>query len=116
MSKKNAFNELLDTAMATHSGLSEMVEAVSKPVTEPTLPSSIRAKHEVTVDERRALDERRNAQRGRGRSKGTRKMIAFQVPDEKVQRIEDLCYALGKTKNELYNEALDSLISKYKNI
>ena len=119
MAKKNDFNELLDTAMAQDNSLGDMMSQIdatakradNKPERNP-VPSS-RSKMVATVEQRRAVDKVRNEQRGRGKSKGARKMIAFQVPEETVDLVEDLSYALGKTKNELYNEALDNLVKKY---
>ena len=43
-------------------------------------------------------------------------MIAFKVPNDMLEGLEDLHYSTGITKNDLYNEALELLLKKYKNI
>lgn len=113
MAKKDAFGELLGTALAQDNSLSSMVESVTRPSLGSGQELPAKKATAVSADQRRAVDNARNAARGRGRSKGKRKMIAFQAPEDLVDEIENLVYALGKTKNDLYVEALENLIKKY---
>lgn len=70
----------------------------------------------ASVDEYRAVEKAQNAhRRGRGHKKSKRKPIRFEAEQNLVDMIEELHYRLGKTKNELYNEALELLVSKYAN-
>jgi hypothetical protein len=114
---KDKFTDLLDTALAGDTGLSSMLNGMTAAAPaapeRPAKPKAPAAHKAASVEQRRAVDKARNEQRGRGKSKGARRMIAFQVPEETVASLEDLCYAMGRTKNDLYNEALDSLLKKY---
>lgn len=109
MAKKNGFGELLDTALGNDSRLAGMLDEVNR----ERRSGEERMLDENKIAQRRAVDKVRNAQRGRGKRKEGRKMIAFQVPEDIADKIEELCYALGKTKNDLYNEAVASLVKKY---
>lgn len=60
-----------------------------------------------------AVEKAQNSQRGRGRTKGERVMIAFKTPVDLVEQIENIHYSTGITKNDLYQEALEDLIRKY---
>lgn len=71
---------------------------------------------EATPDQRRAVEKAQNASRGRGHKKKNRVSVHFAAPTKVVEAIDDLHYRLGKTKNELYNEALELLVGKYVNI
>lgn len=68
---------------------------------------------EVTPEQRRAVEKAQNASRGRGHKKRNRVSVHFAAPAKVVEAIDDLHYRLGRTKNELYNEALELLVSKY---
>lgn len=70
---------------------------------------------EVTPEQRRAVEKAQNASRGRGHKKRNRVSVHFAAPAKVVEAIDDLHYRLGRTKNELYNEALELLVSKYVN-
>lgn len=66
-----------------------------------------------TARQIKAVEQAQNSQRGRGRSKGERVMIAFKTPVDIVEQIENIHYETGITKNDLYQEALEDLIRKY---
>lgn len=78
-----------------------------------------KAKKEVYVaseDERRAVEKAQNAnRRGRGHKKRKRVPIHFEADEQLVSIVEELHFQLGRTKNELYNEALGLLVGKYEN-
>lgn len=124
MSERKAFKDLLDTALAKEGGLGGMLEKVA-PI--PSSPDAVAADESVkeeapaknssvTPEQRRAVDDARNASRGRGHKKESRKMVAFHVPETIIERVDTLCYALGRSKNDLYNEALELLVRKYRNV
>lgn len=121
MAKKDkVFSELLDTALGKETRFSEMVTTANEVVIKAPSPTSD-AKPEVkqyqpTKEQQRAIEKAQNSQRGRGKTKGARTMIAFKVPNDMLERLEDLHYSTGITKNDLYNEALELLLKKYKNI
>ena len=71
----------------------------------------------ASEDERRAVERAQNAHRcGRGRKKSKRVPIRFEAEQELVAAIEKFHFRLGKTKNELYNEALGLLVAKLCNM
>ena len=120
---KKGFGELLDTALGNDNRLAGMLQEIGpgkgpadEPVKAAPVPRATRRPKQVTVAQRKAVEEVRNAQRGRGKKKEGRKMIAFQVSEALAERVEDLTFALGKTKNDLYNEAIEDLVEKYKNL
>lgn len=70
---------------------------------------------DATPEQRRAVEEAQNAsRRGRGRKKGKRIPIHFEASKSTVDAINELHFVLGKTKNDLYNEALELLLAHYR--
>ena len=119
MAKKKGFGELLDTALGNDNRLAGMLQDVGpakETVKAAPVPRASGSQKPVSVAQRKAVEEVRNAQRGRGKKKEGRKMIAFEVSETLADRVEDLTFALGKTKNDLYNEAIEDLVEKYKNL
>ncbi len=85
--------------------------------TKKTAPRKKKEKKETyvaSVDQRRAVEKAQNAsRRGRGHKKGKRTPIHFVAEQMLVTQIEEIHFRLGKTKNELYNEALKLLVQRY---
>ena len=70
--------------------------------------------YETSEEERRLVKKAQNTYRlGRGDKKGVRMQISFEAEQNIVTAVDELHLRLGKTKNELYNEALELLLSKY---
>ena len=119
MAKKDkAFNDLLDTALGIETSFSDMISTANEVVLKtPAHAAAVPAARPTpTKEQKKAIEEAQNSQRGRGKKKGERTMIAFKVPNDMLERLEDLHYSTGITKNDLYNEALELLLKKYKNI
>lgn len=119
MAKKDkAFNDLLDTALGMETSFSDMISTANEVVIKTPAPAAVPAvkRNAPTKEQKRTIAEAQNSQRGRGKKKGERTMIAFKVPNDMLERLEDLHYSTGITKNDLYNEALELLLKKYKNI
>lgn len=116
MSKKDkAFNDLLDSALGKDNSFASLVSGATQESS--VLPSKkAEVSNQVTPAQRRAVAQAQNSQRGRGKTKGARTMIAFKVPDSTIEALDNLHYSTGITKNDLYNEALELLLEKYKNI
>lgn len=71
----------------------------------------------ASADERRAVERAQNANRlGRGHRKRKRVPIHFEADEQLVSIVGELHFKLGRTKNELYNEALGLLVEKYENM
>lgn len=76
-----------------------------------------RQKVKPTIEQIKAVKASQNETRGlKGKPKGKRTLVGFHVSDDIIARIEDLTFLTGKSKNALYNEALDLLLKKYRNM
>lgn len=65
-----------------------------------------------TIEQMRAVEAAQNAHRGRGPKQG-RKPVRFEADAQLIDELEELHFRFGKTKHDLYNEALRLLIRKY---
>ena len=71
---------------------------------------------EPTPEEKKALDDKRNAQRGRkaaGEAPANYKRVGFICDMEILTKFEAIPYKTGKLKKELFEEALMYIIEKY---
>ncbi len=94
-------------------GLDEDPEKENKPQT----PQKTKSKFTPTLEQKRAVDEARNARRGRPKKKKTRvksKPVHFDADEALLDNFTELHYRLGRTKHDLFVEALQLLIEKYK--
>ena len=78
-----------------------------------------RGESTVTVEQLQAVEQAQNARRGRPRKSAPKKPepkrgVRVEVPESRVREVEELHYRLGRTKHELYNEAICLLLEKYK--
>lgn len=72
---------------------------------------------EPTLEQRRAVGEAQNARRGRPKKNSRRvksKPVRFDLDEALLERVTELQYRLGKTKHDLFEEALRLLVEKYK--
>lgn len=66
-----------------------------------------------TPEQRRAVEAAQNKKRlGRGKKRDV-VSVRFDAERELAEAIKDIHYQLGRTLNELYNEALKLYVSKY---
>lgn len=80
-------------------------------------PQKTNSKFSPTPEQKRALDEVRNARRGRPKKKSRRvksKPVRFDVDEALLEKVTELQYQLSKTKHDLFEEALRLLLEKYK--
>ena len=97
MSKKNE----LDSFMKNFSSPVVNIEAITA---------------EPTPEEKKALDDKRNAKRGRkaaGEAPASYKRVGFLCDTEILEKFEAVPYKTGKIKKELFEEALTYIIEKY---
>lgn len=107
MSKKKD----LDNFMKNYSGpvmnvagITEVQEKKAPAVTKPT------------PEEKKALDDKRNANRGRkaaGDAPANYKRVGFVCDIDILEKFEAIPYRTGKMKKELFEEALQYIIEKY---
>ena len=85
-------------------------------ITEDTAKAAPAAVTEPTPEEKKALDDKRNANRGRkaaGEVPANYKRVGFICDTEILARFEAIPYKTGKIKKELFEEALTYIIEKY---
>lgn len=68
----------------------------------------------ITPEQRKAVEAAQNKERGRGKTKVGRENIHFAADAKLVDAIKAIHYERGVTLNQLYNEALWLLVTKYK--
>lgn len=84
---------------------------------QPRKTPKTKSTFEPTLEQRRAVDEARNERRGRPKKKKTRvksKPVHFDADEALLDNFTELHYRLGRTKHDLFVEALQLLIEKYK--
>lgn len=108
MSKKSD----LDSFMKNFSGPVVNIDGI----TGDTAKAAPAAVAEPTPEEKKALDDKRNAQRGRkaaGEAPANYKRVGFICDMEILNKFEAIPYKTGKLKKELFEEALMYIIEKY---
>ena len=79
-------------------------------------PQKTNSKFSPTPEQRRAVGEAQNARRGRPKKNSRRvksKPVRFDLDEALFERVTELQYRLGKTKHDLFEEALWLLVEKY---
>lgn len=108
MSKKNE----LDSFMKNFSGPVVNIEAITR----NSAKEEPKVTAEPTPEERRTLEDKRNANRGRkaaGEAPASYKRVGFLCDTEILEKFEAVPYKTGKIKKELFEEALTYIIEKY---
>ena len=93
----------------------EAPDKVIKP--QPRKTTKTKSTFEPTLEQRRAVGEAQNARRGRPKKHSRRaksKPVRVDVDEALLERVTELQYRLGKTKHDLFEEALRLLVEKYK--
>ncbi len=70
----------------------------------------------VTLEEKKALDDIRNSRRGRkrpGEEGAAYKRVGFECREDLLESFDIIPYKAGKTRKELFEEALVYIIEKY---
>lgn len=70
----------------------------------------------VSPEERKALDDIRNSRRGRkkpGEEGAAYKRVGFECREDLMESFDIIPYKVGKTRKELFEEALEYIIQKY---
>lgn len=70
----------------------------------------------VSPEERKALDDIRNSRRGRkklGEEGVAYKRVGFECREDLLESFDIIPYKAGKTRRELFEEALEYIIGKY---
>ena len=115
--KKNSI-KLSDVNKYYHAAKRLIQLNMEKPQKETIVPEESNMEnnkpYEASEEERRLVEKAQNTHRlGRGHKKGVRVQIHFEAEQDLVTAVENLHFRLSKTKNVLYNEALELLLSKY---
>ena len=70
----------------------------------------------VSPEERKALDDIRNSRRGRkkpGEEGAAYKRVGFECREDLLESFDIIPYKVGKTRKELFEEALEYIVEKY---
>ena len=70
----------------------------------------------VSPEEKKALDDIRNSRRGRkkpGEQGAAYKRVGFECREDLLESFDIIPYKVGKTRKELFEEALEYIIEKY---
>ena len=71
----------------------------------------------VSPEEKKALDDIRNSRRGRKKSGedggASYKRVGFECREDLLESFDIIPYKVGKTRKELFEEALEYIIKKY---
>jgi len=106
MSSNKQFDKF-SKSMTAGLGISDF-DSIPQPTAKPAPAPSPSAEDAAAV--KAAQNEARN---GRGKKKGDRKLVSFNLDIDTVNRIDDIHYQLRKPKQELYEEAFADLLAKY---
>lgn len=107
MSKKKDLDNFLKSQMTPVMDVAGITTVQKAKVTVAEKPS---------FEEKKALDEKRNANRGRkaaGEVPGNYKRVGFLCDVDILDKFEAIPYKTGKIKKELFEEALLYIIEKY---
>lgn len=104
MSSNKQFDKF-SKSMTAGLGISDF-DSIPQPTVKPAPAPSA----EDAAAVKAAQNEARN---GRGKKKGDRKLVSFNLDIDTVNRIDDIHYKLRKPKQELYEEAFADLLAKY---
>lgn len=104
MSSNKQFDKF-SKSMTAGLGISDF-DSIPQPAAKPAPAPSA----EDAAAVKAAQNEARN---GRGKKKGVRKLVSFNLDIDTVNRIDDIHYKLRKPKQELYEEAFADLLAKY---
>lgn len=91
---------------------------VNSPVKEKNTKKSGKtvAASSVSPEEKKALDDIRNSRRGRkkpGEEGAAYKRVGFECREDLLESFDIIPYKVGKTRKELFEEALEYIIEKY---
>lgn len=107
----NQFDKFSKSMLGTTGlGMDEFETANTRPQKKKKASSSSKPSFEQAQAVKEAQNESR---KGRGVKKGDRKLISFPVDNTTIERLDFLSYNLGKSKQDLYEEALSDLLTKY---
>lgn len=84
-----------------------------KPATRTRKPAVVSS---VSPEEKKALDDIRNSRRGRkkpGEEVAAYKRVGFECREDLLESFDIIPYKAGKTRKELFEEALEYIIEKY---
>ena len=115
---KDKFDMFMSQYSESTASLDNVVDSgkeSAKPATRKTTPKSP-VQEDITVEQRQALAEARNVNRGRpavGAVKVAKKRIGFEVDATLAEEFKKVSYRTGIPFGQLYEEAMADLVQKY---
>ena len=97
-------------------GRTDYESMVNRPAKEKKTETKTQ-KTRVSPEEKKALDDIRNSRRGRKKQgeegAAAYKRVGFECREELLESFDIIPYKVGKTRKELFEEALEYIIKKY---
>ena len=115
---KDKFDIFMSHYSESNDSLNSVVDSGKEPA-KPVVPkdaSKRKEPEEITVEQRQALAEARNVNRGRpavGAVKVAKKRIGFEVDAVLAEEFKKVSYRTGIPFGQLYEEAMADLVKKY---
>lgn len=116
---KDKFDAFMSQYSESNASLDSVVDSGKRPA-KPAAPKPAAPKREeqeeFTVEQRQALAEARNVNRGRpavGAVKVAKKRIGFEVDAILAEEFKKVSYRTGIPFGQLYEEAMSDLVKKY---
>lgn len=114
---KDKFDVFMSQYSESNASLDSVVDSRKEPV-KPAPKSTPKRKEqeEITIEQRQALAEARNVNRGRpavGAVKAAKKRIGFEVDALLAEEFKKVSYRTGIPFGQLYEEAMSDLVKKY---
>lgn len=115
---KDKFDVFMSHYSESNASLDSVVDS-GKELVKPAAPNAAPKRKEqddITVEQRQALAEARNVNRGRpavGAVKAAKKRIGFEVDALLAEEFKKVSYRTGIPFGQLYEEAMSDLVKKY---
>lgn len=115
---KDKFDAFMSQYSESNASLNSVVDSEMKPAKKaaPKAAPKRKEQEEITVEQRQALAEARNVNRGRpavGAVKVAKKRIGFEVDAILAEEFKKVSYRTGIPFGQLYEEAMSDLVKKY---
>lgn len=112
---KDKFDAFMSQYSESNASLDSVVDSGKRPAAPKAAPKR-EEQEEFTVEQRQALAEARNVNRGRpavGAVKVAKKRIGFEVDAILAEEFKKVSYRTGIPFGQLYEEAMSDLVKKY---
>ena len=110
------FDSFIDGVMGVRADYESMVNNPVKKKKSATKSAKTAVASSISPEEKKALDDIRNSRRGRkkpGEEGAAYKRVGFECREDLLGSFDIIPYKVGKTRKELFEEALEYIVEKY---